>query len=43
LLEVDGEQPKEVLSQEIVTAIEDMFHNSTAGAKNVGSTLQDNL
>jgi adenylate kinase len=43
LLEVDGEQAKEVLSQEIVTAIQSMLRSSTSGAKNVWSTLEDNL
>jgi adenylate kinase len=43
LLEVDGEQPKENIAQEIVTAIQSMLHISIAGAKNVQSTLEDNL
>ena len=43
LLEVDGEQPKEDIAQEIVTAIQSMLRISIAGAKNVQSTLEDNL
>jgi adenylate kinase len=43
LLEVDGEQPKEDIAQEIVAAIQGMLRTSTAGAKNVHSTLEDNL
>jgi adenylate kinase len=43
LLEVDGEQPKEVIAQENVTAIQSMLRISTSGAKNVWSTLEDNL
>jgi adenylate kinase len=43
LLEVDGEQPKEDIAQEIVTAIQSMLLISIAGAKNVQSTLEDNL
>ncbi len=43
LLEVDGEQPKENIAQEIVMAIQSMLRISIAGAKNVQSTLEDNL
>jgi adenylate kinase len=43
LLEVDGEQPKEDIAQEIVTAIQSILRISIAGAKNVQSTLEDNL
>jgi adenylate kinase len=43
LLEVDGEQPKEDIAREIVTAIHSMLRTSTAGAKNIQSTLEDNL
>jgi hypothetical protein len=35
LQEVDREEPKEVIVQEIVTAIQSMLRSSTAGAKNV--------
>jgi len=42
LLEVDGEQPKENIAQEIVMAIQSMLRTSIAGAKNVQSTLEDN-
>jgi hypothetical protein len=40
---MDGEQPKEVIAQEIVTAIQCMLRISPSGAKNVWSTLEDNL
>jgi adenylate kinase len=43
LLEFDGEQPKENIAQEIVMAIQSMLRISIAGAKNVQSTLEDNL
>jgi adenylate kinase len=43
LLEIDGEQPKEDIAQEIVTAIQSMLRIPTAGAKNVQSMLEDNL
>ena len=43
LLEVDGEQPKENIAQEIVMAIQSMLRISIAGAKNVQSTLEGNL
>jgi adenylate kinase len=43
LLEADGEQPKEDIAQEIVTAMQGMLRISTAGAKNVQSTFEDNL
>jgi adenylate kinase len=43
LLEVDGEQPRENIAQEIVTAIQGILRTSIAGAKNVQSTLEDNL
>jgi adenylate kinase len=43
LLEVDGEQPKENIAQEIVMAIQSMLRISIAGARNVQSTLEDNL
>ncbi len=42
LLEVDGEQPKEDIAQEIVTAIQSMLRISTASAKNVQSTVENN-
>jgi adenylate kinase len=42
LLEVDGEQPKENIAHEIVTAIQGLLRISIAGAKNVQSTLEDN-
>jgi adenylate kinase len=42
LLEVDGEQPKENIAREIVIAIQSMLRISIAGAKNIGSTLEDN-
>jgi adenylate kinase len=42
LLEVDGEQPKEDIAQEIVTAIQGMLRTPGAGAKNIQS-LEDNL
>jgi adenylate kinase len=43
LLEVDGEQPKENIAQEIVVAIQNMLRIPTAGAKDVQSTSKDNL
>ena len=43
LLEVDGEQPKEDITQEIVMAIQSMLRIPTADAKNVQSMLEDNL
>jgi adenylate kinase len=43
LLEFDGEQPKENIAQELVMAIQGMHRISIAGAKNVQSTLGDNL
>ncbi len=43
LLEVDGEQPRENIAQEIVTAIQSMLCISIGGPKNVQSTLEDNL
>jgi adenylate kinase len=43
LLEFDGEQPKEHIAQELVMAIQSMLRISIAGAKNVQSTLEDNL
>ncbi len=43
LLEVDGEQSKENIAQEIVTAIQGILRASIAGAKNIQSTLEDNL
>ena len=42
LLEVDGEQAKENIAQELFMAIQSMLRISTAGAKNVQSTLEDN-
>jgi len=42
LLEVDGEQPKEDIVQEIVTAIQSMLRISTASAKNVQSMVENN-
>jgi len=43
LLEVDGEQPRENIAQEIVTAIQSMLRISIAGAKNVQSMVEHNL
>jgi adenylate kinase len=43
LLEVDGEQPKEKVTQEIVTAIQSRLRVSTADTKNVQSMMEDNL
>jgi adenylate kinase len=43
LLEVDGEQPRENIAQGLVAAIQNMLRISIAGAKNVESTLEDNL
>ena len=43
LLEIDGEQPREHIAQQIVTAIQSMLRISIAGAKNVQSTSGDNL
>jgi adenylate kinase len=43
LLEVDGEQAKDDIAQEIVMAIQSMLRISIAGAKNVQSTLEDKL
>jgi adenylate kinase len=43
LLEVDGEQAKENIARELVMALRNMFRISTAGRKNVQSTLEDNL
>jgi len=43
LLEFDGEQPKENIAQELVMAIQGMLRISITGAKNVQSTLEDNL
>jgi adenylate kinase len=43
LLEFDGEQPKENIAQELVIAIQGMLRISIAAAKNVQSTLEDNL
>jgi adenylate kinase len=42
LLEVDGEQSKETIAREIIIAIQSMLRISIAGAKNIGSTLEDN-
>jgi adenylate kinase len=42
LLEVDGEQPKEDIAREIVTAMS-MLRTSPAGAESIQSTLEDNL
>ena len=42
LLEVDGEQPKENIAQEIVTAIQSMLRISIAGAQNVQSMVENN-
>jgi adenylate kinase len=42
LLEVDGEQPKENIVQEIVTAIQSMLRISIAGAQNVQSMVENN-
>jgi len=43
LLEVDGEQPRENIAQEIVTAIQSMLRIFIPSPKNVQSTLEDNL
>jgi adenylate kinase len=43
LLEVDGEQPKEDIARQIVTAVQGMLRIPPAGAKNIQSTLEDNL
>jgi adenylate kinase len=43
LLEFDGEQPRENIAQELVMAIQSMRRIPIAGAKNVQSTLEDNL
>jgi adenylate kinase len=42
LLEVDAEQPKENIAQEIVTAIQRMLRTSVAGAENVQSMVENN-
>ena len=42
LLEVDGEQSKENISQELVAAIQSMLRLSIAGAQNVESVVQEN-
>jgi hypothetical protein len=41
LLEVDGEQPKENIAQEIVPAIQSMLRISIAGTQNVQSMLEN--
>jgi adenylate kinase len=46
LVEIDGEQPKENIAEELFMAIQSMLRVSIAGAKgakNVQSTLEDNL
>jgi adenylate kinase len=42
LLEVDGEQPKENVAQEITTAIQSMLRISMAGTQNVQSMVDNN-
>ena len=42
LLEVDAEQPKENIAQEIVAAIQSMRRISIAGAQNVQSMVDNN-
>ncbi len=42
LLEVDGEQPKENIAREIVTAIQSMLRISVAGARNAQSMVENN-
>jgi adenylate kinase len=42
LLEVDGEQPKENIAHEIVTAIQGILRISVADAKNVPSMVENN-
>lgn len=42
LLEVDGDQPKENIAQEIVTAIQSMLRIFIESAKNTRSTLESN-
>jgi hypothetical protein len=42
LLEVDGEQPKENIAQDIVTAIQSMLRISIAGAQSEQSMLENN-
>jgi adenylate kinase len=42
LLEVDGEQPKENIAQEIITAIQSMLRISIAGGQNVQSMVDNN-
>jgi hypothetical protein len=39
---VDGEQPKENIAQEIVTAVQSMLRISVAGAQNVQSMVENN-
>ncbi len=43
LLEVDGEQSKEDIARDIVTAVQGMLRTFPAGARNIQSTLEDNL
>ena len=43
LLEIDGEQPKENIAQQIVAAIQSMLRISIAVPKNVRSMAEDNL
>jgi adenylate kinase len=42
LLQVDGEQPKENIAQEIIAAIQSMLRISVAGAKNVQPMVENN-
>jgi len=42
LLEVDGEQPKENIAQEIVVAIQSRLRLSIAGAQSVQSMVENN-
>jgi len=42
LLEVDGEQPRENIAQEIVTAIQGMLRISLAGPKNAQPMVENN-
>ena len=42
LLEVDGEQPKANIAQDIVTAIQSMLRISIRGVQNVQSMVENN-
>jgi adenylate kinase len=43
LLEVDGEQPRDNIAQDIVKAVQGMLRIPTASAKKVQSRLEGNL